>query len=139
MFVIMATARGPSIVEHGVISIGFISVNSENDIEECIRINLKPFVAQLDNEKQLPELTADARDPLEAMQVLHVLLEKQNGNHCVVLGDPSGLNYYLNMAERPGLFHRPFASIICETADKRYWKTQGMVPDKECKDYIKSK
>lgn len=141
MFTIMATARGPSIVEHGIISIGFASVNKDdhNNVTVCARINMKPFAAQLDNKKQDHALTDGAVDPLEAMKMVHDFLETQKGAHCVVLGDVTGINYYLSMAERPGLFERPFSTIHCETADKQYWTTQGLIPDIRCKEYLLTK
>ena len=55
------------------------------------------------------------------MKQLNELLEKNKNKQCIILGDPSGINYYLNMSEYKGLFDRPFESlkVIC---DERFFK-----------------
>lgn len=133
-FIIMACARGPSVVEQGIVSVGVYNVTED----KTLRVNVQPFAAQENNRPQPKELTENALPPLDAIKQVHAFLGERENTSYTVLGDITGLHYYMSMAELPSLFHRKnTASVTVVTDDKRYWDTSKgtMMPEQECKAY----
>jgi hypothetical protein len=138
MFVIMATERGPSVVEHGIISIGCAFVAQDNPNVTSLKINIKPFKAQVDNVKQPLALTESPLEPIEAMRMLDDLLTKNKDRDLFILGDVTGINYYLNLCELPGIFKRSFKSYTC-LLDGAYLNTKDKLPDELVRRFVEEK
>lgn len=131
-FIIMTCARGPSVVEQGITSVGVYNVTED----KTMRVNVQPFAAQENNRQQPKELTEGALPPLDAIKQVHAFLGEHENAAYTVLGDITALHYYMSMAELPSLFHRKNTeSVTIVTHDKRYWDTNTMIPEQECKAY----
>ena len=102
-------------VQYGIIAIGCTYEKHE------YKVNLQPFKAQMDNHKQPDFLKENPVVPKEAMQHVDQMLTqaiKDGVTHLVVIGDYSGINYYLNMCEFGTLFQYKFKTFECVFYEK---------------------
>jgi hypothetical protein len=105
---VRAIPRGPNMIIHG-----FLAFEWQIDEGEPQHINVKAGPAQEDNVKQDPKYTEGALGVCEAMPKFDEVL-----NECVakgmclrIMGDVSGINYYLAFAKRQNIFARKWASV----------------------------
>lgn len=101
--------RGPNMVIHGFLSICW-KINDDNEEQ---RINILPLPDMIDNVKQEPRYTEGAVTLHAAMKTFDALLDDcvKKGMRLRILGDVSGINYYLALAERLNILDRKWVHV----------------------------